>query len=223
MKKNRSWKGILIIVLLLAIGFAAVTTTLYINGTIKFGANQKDFDDNLTFTAAKLEYSDTAKPAKVHGTDGVTLIQEGGKTIEFTVDPLTVPGETATLTYKIENKSQYNAKLRAIDCKVAKDVTTENPNGIDVTSDVLNGTKDDAGKYKEYIKLVPSATLDATLAAYNGVLDNNTITITMVKSYAGEAGVTPAEGEIEKKEYKVTCSIVADAESANAQTAAAGA
>ena len=41
MKKK---KTLLLVVLLMAVGFAAVSTTLFINGTTKINANQDDFN-----------------------------------------------------------------------------------------------------------------------------------------------------------------------------------
>ena len=54
-------KGILLVVLLLAVGFAAVTTTLFINGTTNIGTNKDDFD---------VYYS----KAKVNGVEDNTVI-----------------------------------------------------------------------------------------------------------------------------------------------------
>ncbi len=217
MKKNRTWKGILLVILLLSIGFAAVTTKLLLDGTFNFGTYHEDFDTKLVFTAAKLEYSDTNKTTKTHGENSVEFIKANGKKIEFTVDPLKVPGETATLTYEISNTSQYDAKLRNISCTV-KDASNN-----DVTDNVLNATKGDDGKYKEYIKLETSSTQDAIIDAYNGVKGDNTIKVTMIKSYAGEAGVKPEETGMETKAYTVSCEITSDAVSANVPTATAGA
>ncbi len=195
MKKNRFWKGILVIVLLLAIGFAAVTTTLIINGTINFGANADDFEKNLIFTAAKLEYSDTSKETLVDDGSTVKMISDDGKSINFTVESLTTIGETATLTYEISNKSQYDASVNDIACIVKTDDATP----VDVTDEVVNK------KTGEYIKLVPSSTV-YTLDAFTGVKSDNTIVITMIKSYAGVSSAT--------KSYNVSCTIVADAEPA---------
>ena len=100
MKKTK--KSILILVLLLTVGFAAVTTTLYINGTLHLGANATDFETNVIFTKAELTYSDTTKTAVTTG-----LISEDGKTITFETDTLKSIDETATLTYDISNNSQY--------------------------------------------------------------------------------------------------------------------
>ena len=53
MKKKTS---IVIVVLLLAIGFAAVSTTLIINGSVNIGENTDDF--SVIFTKATLDGTD---------------------------------------------------------------------------------------------------------------------------------------------------------------------
>lgn len=188
-EKNRSWKGILVLVLFLAIGFAAVTTTLVINGTINFGANADNFKENLIFTDAKLEYSDTAKTAVTTG-----LVSDDGKSIDFTTDTLTMIGETATLTYEITNNSQYDADLQEIAC------TVKNASEVDVTDKVVNA------KTGDYIKLETSNV--AGVLAKNGVKEGNTLTVTMIKSYVGDESTTTTS-------YDVHCEIVANGQSAN--------
>lgn len=193
-KKNKSWKGMLLIVLMLAIGFAAVTTTLVINGTINFGANAENFEKNLKFTDAKLEYSDTTKTAVTTG-----LIAEDGKSITFTTDTLTMIDETATLTYEISNLSQYDADLAEIACTVTK-------NGTDVTPAVVTN------KTGEYIKLEASSVKGVLAKA--AVKPDNTVKVTMIKSYAGEPDTTNDAGETVKgantASYEVRCEIVAN-------------
>lgn len=188
-KRNKSWRGILVIILGLAIGFAAVTTTLVINGTINFGANADNFKENLQFTAAKLEYSDTNKTAVTTG-----LISEDGKTIEFTTDTLTMIGETATLTYDITNASQYDANLTGIAC------TVTNASEVDVTDAVVTN------KTGDYIKLETASV--AGVLAKNDTLSDKTLKVTMIKSYVG----TETSNETS---YKVSCTINAEAQSAN--------
>ena len=205
-KQKRSGKEMLLIVLLLTIGFAAVTTTLYINGTINIGANQEDFDKNLKFTAAKLEYSEKAKDtAKADVTTG--LIVENGKKISFTVLPLKTIGETATLTYEISNLSQYDANLAEISCRAYKG--TDNT-GTEVTNAVVNA------KTGEYIKLETSNV--AGLLTAGGVKSGNTLTVTMIKSFVG----TPASEGVPASDtasYYITCDINADGQSAPTTTA----
>lgn len=188
-KKNKSWKGILLIVLLLAIGFAAVTTTLYINGTINFGANNEDFEKNLIFSKAELTYSDSTKTPVTTG-----LIIKDGKEIEFTTDKLTMIGETATLTYDIKNNSQYDADLAEIVC------TVKNAAEADVTAAVVTS------KTGDYIKLDASSV--AGILSKNNTKSDNTLTVTMIKSYVGT-------DDSNETTYKVHCEIAAEGVSAS--------
>lgn len=177
------------LILLLATGFAAVTTTLVINGTINFGANADNFKENLKFTAAKLEYSDTTKTAVETG-----LISDDGKTITFTTDKLTMIGETATLTYEISNLSQYDADLQEIAC------TVKNAADVDVTEAVVTN------KTGDYIKLETSNV--ASLLAKGDKKADNTLKVTMIKSYVGNETSNDTS-------YTVNCEIVANGQSAS--------
>ena len=90
-------KGILLVVLLLAVGFAAVTTTLFINGTTNIGTNKSDFD---------VYYS----KAKVNGVEDNTVITDDTH-IVFTQEMKKV-GETYVLDYDVTNGSRnYDATL----------------------------------------------------------------------------------------------------------------
>lgn len=183
--KGKSKKGIIILIVLLSIGFAAVTTTLYINGTIRFGSNADDFDKNVIFTAAELTYSDSTK-----NTDGsnTATITNAGKTITFTVNTLKTLNEYATLTYEISNNSQYIAALDDMTCTV----------------DELDGS---GGVFKdvnsEYISITPE-TLSGTEIPSKGKISGKKLTMTLVKAYIG----TTNKNEVS---YNVTCTINATA------------
>ena len=103
---NKKKSGIALAVLGLTVGFAAVSTTLYINGTAVLKENPADFEEKVIFTAAAMEKN----------TDGATM-SENKKTITFTTSDLTAIGDYDVLTYEITNNSTYNAKLHEIDCK----------------------------------------------------------------------------------------------------------
>ena len=94
MKKRKS---ILLVVLLMAVGFAAVSTTLYINGATKISANQDDFN---------VYYSD----AYVNGTQDKSVITDNTH-ITFTTTLKTL-GEKYVLDYDVTNGSKnYDAEL----------------------------------------------------------------------------------------------------------------
>ena len=95
--------------LLLGIGFAAVSTTLYINGTVNIKADTQNFEENVIFKTATVDSESAAA--------GTTAeISSDGKTITLTTHKLKSIDETVTLDYTIENKSQYAAELGALTC-----------------------------------------------------------------------------------------------------------
>ena len=93
-------KYILLIVLLLAIGFAAVSTTLYINGNTNINPNQEDFN---------VYYSD----AYVNGVQDKSVITSD-TTIEFSTTFETL-GQEYVLDYEVTNGSKnYDAELEMV-------------------------------------------------------------------------------------------------------------
>ena len=102
---------IAVTILLLAIGFAAISTTLIINGSTKVGENTDDF--SVIFTAASLDGTDVYK----------SVISEDKKTITFETSDLKTLNQTSVLNYEVTNNSaNYDAEVN-VNCKV-KDNTT---------------------------------------------------------------------------------------------------
>ncbi len=96
-------RGIFIAISLLAVGFAAVSTTLIINGGARIIADQDNFD--IYFSEAVLD--NVSSPY---------LISEDKKTITYTTKDLKVAGETSVLDYVVTNNStQYDAEVE-INC-----------------------------------------------------------------------------------------------------------
>lgn len=185
--KGKTKKSIVVLVLLMVIGFAAVTTTLTINGVIRLGANQENFKNNLIFTKAELTYSDTNKTVA----EGEVTISEDKKCINFNTQELKNIGENVTLTYDVTNNSQYEAEFTGITC------TVTNAEGTDVTEAVNNNT--------EYITLDYTKNKDAEgnnakISANGGVLTGETLKVTLRKSYVGTETTTTTN-------YNVNCTI----------------
>ena len=63
-------KIILVMILVMAVGFAAVSTTLYINGVVGISTDLKDFEEGVIFSKASTN-------------NGEAEISENGKTITF--------------------------------------------------------------------------------------------------------------------------------------------
>ena len=95
-KKNM----LILLVLLLTVGFAAVSTTLVMNGSIGIAYKKSDF--NVIFTSATVKGNNEVK----------ATISGDKKTINFKTDKLSVVGDSAELIYKVKNDStQYDANV----------------------------------------------------------------------------------------------------------------
>ena len=107
-------KGTLIIaILLMAIGFASISTTLIINGNSKIGENTEDF--SVIFTAATLDGKDVY----------ASVIDETKKIINFSTNDLKTLNQTSVLNYEVtNNSSNYDAEV-TVNCKVKDDATAK--------------------------------------------------------------------------------------------------
>ena len=107
--KRRS--AIVIAILIMAIGFAAISTTLVINGNAHVSENTDDF--TVIFTAASLDGQDVYN----------NVISQDKKTITFETNDLKTLNQTSVLAYEVTNNSaNYDAEVN-VNCKV-KDNTT---------------------------------------------------------------------------------------------------
>ncbi len=131
-------KSMLILaILLMAIGFAAISTTLIINGNAKVSENNEDF--SVIFTAASIDGNDVY----------TTAVDDTKKTITFTTSELKTLNQTSILTYEVtNNSSNYDANV-TVTC-VPKTGTTakytsiknklENDATVVKAKETLNGT-----------------------------------------------------------------------------------
>ena len=131
-------KSMLIIaVILMSIGFAAISTTLIINGNAKVSENNEDF--SVIFTAASIDGNDVYS----------TAVDETKKTITFTTSELKTLNQTSILTYEVtNNSSNYDANV-TVTCvpktgTTAKYTSIKNKLDNDATvvkaKETLNGT-----------------------------------------------------------------------------------
>ncbi len=139
-------KSMLIIaILLMSIGFAAISTTLIINGNAKVSENNEDF--SVIFTAASIDGTDVYS----------TAVDDTKKTITFTTSELKTLNQTSILTYEVtNNSSNYDANV-TVTC-VPKDGTTAKYTSI------KNKLDDDATvvKAKETLNGTLTVTLNKT-------------------------------------------------------------
>lgn len=127
---------IMLAILLMIIGFAAVSTTLFINGQISFVGNENDF---------KVYFSE----AKQNDILNNGLIQSDGKEITYSTKKLELLGDTDVLEYKVRNDStQYDAKV-SIQCTTPGTSYVTLTNLFDgVTMTGMNNTTIKAGEEK---------------------------------------------------------------------------
>ena len=96
----------IITILIMSIGFAAISTTLIVNGNTKISENTDDF--SVIFTAATLDGIDVYS----------TVVDETKKTITFETSELKTLNQTSVLNYEItNNSSNYDAEVQ-VNCKV---------------------------------------------------------------------------------------------------------
>ena len=95
MKKK---SAIIIAIILMSIGFAAISTTLILNGSAKVSENNEDF--SVIFTAASIDGKDVYS----------TVVDDTKKIITFTTSELKTLNQTSILTYEVtNNSSNYDA------------------------------------------------------------------------------------------------------------------
>ena len=131
-------KSMLIVaILLMSIGFAAISTTLIINGNAKVSENEDDF--SVIFTAATLDGKDVYS----------SVVDETKKIINFTTSDLKTLNQTSVLAYEVTNNSaNYDAEVK-VTCVPKTGITTkytsiknelENNATVVKAKETLNGT-----------------------------------------------------------------------------------
>lgn len=165
---------ILLLVLLLIIGFGAVSTTLIINGNTNIGFNENDFKSNVVFTKAET-------------LTGTAIINGDEKNIDFESIKLENINQTTTLDYSVTNKSrEYDASVE-IKCGL-KDEYKSYEDYLDISMSLTSPFDLIAGETKNGILTVKLK------KAYNELLE----TSVEIKC---ELIATPVERETLGEEY----------------------
>ena len=172
MKKS----AIIIAIVLMSIGFAAVSTTLVINGNANISENNEDF--SVIFTAASIDGKNVYS----------SVIDDTKKIITFETSELKTLNQTSILTYEVtNNSSNYDAEV-SVTC-VPKEGTTAKYTSI------KNKLENDATKVlaKESINGTLTVTLnkipiEETTEEYTcklefNAVERNTIGMTPVNLY----------------------------------------
>ena len=133
--KRRS--AIIVAILIMSIGFAAISTTLIINGSAKVSENTDDF--SVIFTKATLDGQDVY----------ANVIDDTKKIITFETSDLKKLNQTSILNYEVTNNSaNYDAEV-SVNCKVKENTTAkytsiknelEGSAAIVKAKETLNGT-----------------------------------------------------------------------------------
>ena len=104
---------IAVTILLLAIGFAAISTTLIINGSTKVGENTDDF--SVIFTKASLDGKNVYN----------SVVDDTKKIITFETSDLKTINQKSVLSYEVTNNSaNYDAEVQ-VNCKVKENTTAK--------------------------------------------------------------------------------------------------
>ena len=169
MKKKAS---IVVAILLLAVGFAAVSTTLIINGSVNIGENTDDF--SVIFTKATLDGTDVY----------ASVIDDTKKIITFETSDLKTLNQTSVLNYEVTNNSaNYDAEVQ-VNCKTKENTTakyTSIKNELDGNATVI--------KAKETLNGTLTVTLNKT--ATEEVREEYVCTLTFNAVERDELGVAP--------------------------------
>ena len=122
--KMKKRSAIIIAIILISIGFAAVSTTLIINGISSISENQEDFD--IYFSSAMIDKEDYTNE----------IISKDKKTITFETKNLKSINEETTLDYEVTNGStQYDASGK-INVNVEENEYVEVTNAFDDTKNL---------------------------------------------------------------------------------------
>ena len=92
---------ILVACMIMGVGYAALSTTLRIDGQASVSAEAIEFTENVIFTAAK-----TDAP-----TFGTAAVNDGNQSATFTVTGMTRKDDAVHFTYTITNKSDHDVNL----------------------------------------------------------------------------------------------------------------
>jgi hypothetical protein len=105
-RKNVIVAFVLVAVMLMAVGYAALSTDLFIGGNATINADkaQTEFDSQIKFDAVKA--GDIATNGTGSSTDTITKTSD--KAMDIGVNSLALKNETATFTFRVLNYSDHN-------------------------------------------------------------------------------------------------------------------
>lgn len=117
--------GLVVIIMLMCIGFAAISTILIINGNTKVSENTQDFD--IYFSKARLDTVDVYNE----------VISQNKKTITFETNNLSKIGDKSVLEYEVTNNSNdYDAEV-SLTCTPTSGEYTSITNELDAKDNIV--------------------------------------------------------------------------------------
>ncbi len=126
--------AIVIAILIMCVGFAAISTTLIINGSTKVSENTQDFD--IYFSKARLDTVDVYK----------SVISADKKTITFETSELKTLNQTSVLTYEVTNNSNnYDAEV-SLTCTPTSGEYTSITNELDAKDNIVEARNTAKGR-----------------------------------------------------------------------------
>lgn len=187
MKKRSVKTGIILSLMLLAIGFAAVATNLMINGNILVGTNEDDFD--VIFTKSIINSVDKS----------VETISDDGKTITFQTKNLSKIGDKSVLDFEVtNNSSQYDATV-SMNCST-NGSKTEYYTITNTIPDTIAAQTREKGKVEVTLNKVTTETITETFTC---TLDVNAVERTETAKPLKACKAT--EGDGSQVGDKITC------------------
>lgn len=149
----KKFRIIFIGLFLLGIGFASVSTTLHMDGTIGIAKNNEDFD--VKFSRVMLGGADISS----------TAISSDGKTITYTLNNLLAVGDKSTVNFGLINNSEmYDAQV-SVECSTTGDNSSYYQITEEVTS-TIEGKTTGTGKVDVKLILAPTSNLNDSFTCH---------------------------------------------------------
>ena len=164
--------AIVIAILIMFIGFAAISTTLIINGSTTVSENTDDF--SVIFTKATLDGQDVY----------ANVISEDKKTITFETTDLKTLNQTSVLNYEVTNNSaNYDAEVQ-VNCKVKENTTAK-------YTSIKNELENNATVVKAKNSVNGTLTVTLNKTATEEVKENYVCELTFIAVERDVLGVAP--------------------------------
>ena len=157
MKNKKIFIALLLVAsLALGIGYAALTSTLTINGAAGVSQEALDFTEDIVFVSASSN----------NEAFGTAAINAGGQTATFTATGMTRAQERVQFTYVIENNSDYNVNI-----EISTHPTTSDSSGwFTVTTALGSNTIAAHGTVNATVTVVLNSNADAPVGNINYVI-----------------------------------------------------